>query len=349
MNLAENLTTTAAEHPDAVAMKLDDAELTYAQLDAAAGAGRRTCCRSKGVEAGDRVGIMLPNVPYFAARYYGVLRLGAVVVPMNVLLKKREVGFYLTDPEAKLLFAWHDFAEAAEAGAAGGRRGADPGQAGRVRAAGRRAEPYTRGRRARRRRHRGDPLHLGHHRDAEGRRAHPLEPRPQRRGLLELHRHRPGLGRARGAAAVSLLRPDLRAQRGGPGRGLPDPDPALRPRQGAGDHRPRPGQRVRGRADDVRGDAQPPRARLLRHLVPRALRLGRLGDAGRGDEGLRGGLRRQDPRGLRALGDLAGRLLQPPRPRAQAGLDRHPDRGRGDEGGRRRRQRGRRRASRARS
>ena len=36
---------------------------------------------------------------------------------MNVLLKKREVGFYLTDPEAKLLFAWHDFAEAAEAGA----------------------------------------------------------------------------------------------------------------------------------------------------------------------------------------------------------------------------------------
>ena len=36
---------------------------------------------------------------------------------MNVLLKKREVGFYLNDPEAKLLFAWHDFAEAAEAGA----------------------------------------------------------------------------------------------------------------------------------------------------------------------------------------------------------------------------------------
>ena len=36
---------------------------------------------------------------------------------MNVLLKGREVGFYLKDPEAKLLFAWHDFAEAAQAGA----------------------------------------------------------------------------------------------------------------------------------------------------------------------------------------------------------------------------------------
>ena len=36
---------------------------------------------------------------------------------MNVLLKKREVAFYLEDPGAKLLFAWADFAEAAEAGA----------------------------------------------------------------------------------------------------------------------------------------------------------------------------------------------------------------------------------------
>jgi long-chain acyl-CoA synthetase len=61
---------------------------------------------------------MLPNVPYFPVVYYGVLKLGAVVVPMNVLLKKREVGFYLSDPEAKVLFAWHDFAEAAEQGAA---------------------------------------------------------------------------------------------------------------------------------------------------------------------------------------------------------------------------------------
>ncbi len=116
MNLAENLTRTATEHPDRVAMKLDEIELTYHQLDCAA-ARIANMLESKGVEAGDRVGIMLPNVPYFAACYYGVLRLGGVVVPMNVLLKQREVGFYLTDPGAKLLFAWHDFAEAAEAGA----------------------------------------------------------------------------------------------------------------------------------------------------------------------------------------------------------------------------------------
>src|SRR5206468_9744117 len=74
--------------------------------------------REKGVEPGDRVGIMLPNVPYFPTVYYGVLRAGGVVVPMNVLLKGREVEFYLADPEAKVLFAWHDFSDAAEQGAA---------------------------------------------------------------------------------------------------------------------------------------------------------------------------------------------------------------------------------------
>ena len=54
--------------------------------------------KEKGVEPGDRVGVMLPNVPYFPIVYYGVLRAGGVVVPMNVLLKGREVGFYLEDP-----------------------------------------------------------------------------------------------------------------------------------------------------------------------------------------------------------------------------------------------------------
>ncbi len=116
MNLAENLVRSAQEHGDRVAIKLDDVELTYAQLDAAA-SGVANLLREKGVEAGDRVGVMLPNVPYFPVVYYGVLKLGGVVVPMNVLLKKREVGFYLSDPGAKAVFAWHDFAEAAEAGA----------------------------------------------------------------------------------------------------------------------------------------------------------------------------------------------------------------------------------------
>src|SRR3954447_16521540 len=116
MNLASLLTDTAAEHGDKTALKLDDATVTYAMLDE--GSARvAALLRDKGIEPGDRVGIMLPNVPHFPLVYYGVLRAGGVVVPMNVLLKGREVKFYLEDPGAKLLFAWEGFADAAQQGA----------------------------------------------------------------------------------------------------------------------------------------------------------------------------------------------------------------------------------------
>ncbi len=73
---------------------------------------------------------MLPNVPEFPVAYYGVLRAGGVVVPMNVLLKRREIAFYLEDSGAKLLLAWHGFAEEARAGRRGRGRRADRGRAG---------------------------------------------------------------------------------------------------------------------------------------------------------------------------------------------------------------------------
>jgi long-chain acyl-CoA synthetase len=115
-NLATNLTETAAEHGDRTAFKLDDVELSYSVLEGSS-ARIAALLKSKGIEPGDRVGLMLPNVPYFPAIYYAILRAGAIVVPMNVLLKGREVKFYLEDSGAKFLFAWQDFAEAAEKGA----------------------------------------------------------------------------------------------------------------------------------------------------------------------------------------------------------------------------------------
>lgn len=116
MNLADNLLKTAAAHPDQVAVKLDDVALNYAVLDKAT-AHVAGLLQEKGVQPGDRVGVMLPNVPYFPFVYYGILRAGGVVVPMNVLLKGREVAYYLSDSGAKVVFAWLDFGEAAEAGA----------------------------------------------------------------------------------------------------------------------------------------------------------------------------------------------------------------------------------------
>ncbi len=116
-NLAGILTATAARSPERAALRLDGVEVTYSGLDSRS-AQVAGLLAGMGVRPGDRVGIMLPNVIDFAACYYGVLRAGAVVVPMNVLLKGREVGFFLSDSEARVLLAWHQFAEAAEAGAA---------------------------------------------------------------------------------------------------------------------------------------------------------------------------------------------------------------------------------------
>ncbi|HET8955170.1 MAG TPA: long-chain fatty acid--CoA ligase [Solirubrobacterales bacterium] len=117
LNLASIVTESAARRPDAVAVRLGPLELTYADLDERS-ARLAALLREKGLQQGDRVGVMLPNVIEFPVAYYGVLRAGGVVVPMNVLLKRREIAFYLEDSGAKLLLAWHGFGEEAREGAA---------------------------------------------------------------------------------------------------------------------------------------------------------------------------------------------------------------------------------------
>ena len=117
LNLASIVTETAARLPDSPAVRLGENELSFAALDELSGRVA-TLLREKGLQPGDRVGVMLPNVPQFPISYYGVLRAGGVVVPMNVLLKRREIAFYLEDSGAKLLLAWHGFAAEAEGGAA---------------------------------------------------------------------------------------------------------------------------------------------------------------------------------------------------------------------------------------
>jgi long-chain acyl-CoA synthetase len=115
-NLASLLTDSAARSPERTAIKLDDAELSYAMLDGAS-AHIVGLLEQHGFQPGDRVGVMLPNVPHFPIVYYGILRAGGVVVPMNVLLKEREVAYYLGDSGAKLLFAWSEFGAEARPGA----------------------------------------------------------------------------------------------------------------------------------------------------------------------------------------------------------------------------------------
>src|SRR6476646_2465144 len=117
LTLASIVTESAARTPDAVAVRLGPLQLTYAELDERS-ARLAALLREKGLRQGDRVGVMLPNVLEFPIAYYGVLRAGGIVVPMNVLLKRREIAFYLEDSGARLLLGWHGFAGEARDGAA---------------------------------------------------------------------------------------------------------------------------------------------------------------------------------------------------------------------------------------
>jgi long-chain acyl-CoA synthetase len=114
-NFAQQLPAAASDEPDRPAVKLDDLVLTYGLLDAAS-ARAAGVLRENGVQEGDRVGMQLPNVPYFPVVYFGALRLGAVVVPMNPLLKQNEVAYHLSDSGARVMVGWHQFADAARAG-----------------------------------------------------------------------------------------------------------------------------------------------------------------------------------------------------------------------------------------
>jgi long-chain acyl-CoA synthetase len=115
-NLSLNLSQSAGRYAERPAIRMDDVLLTYAALDDAA-ARAAALLVDRGLRPGDRVGLMLPNVPPFAVLYFGALRAGLVVVPMNPLLKSREVEYYLGNSGAKVLFAWHGFASEAEQGA----------------------------------------------------------------------------------------------------------------------------------------------------------------------------------------------------------------------------------------
>ena len=115
-NLAGILTDAAARVPDRPALRINDSVISYSMLNAMSSkvAG---LLRARGVQRGDRVALMMPNIPPMASVYYGVLRYGTVVVPMNPLLKAREVAHTLRDSGAGLLFAFELMLPEAAAGA----------------------------------------------------------------------------------------------------------------------------------------------------------------------------------------------------------------------------------------
>jgi long-chain acyl-CoA synthetase len=116
-NLATLLTGSASAHGDRIAVRHETTALTYARLDDLS-ARTAALLQARGVRPGDRVAVIMPNVLHFPVAYYGILRAGAVVVPMNPLLKAREIAFTLRDSGARtVLTSPMSAAEAAEAAA----------------------------------------------------------------------------------------------------------------------------------------------------------------------------------------------------------------------------------------
>jgi long-chain acyl-CoA synthetase len=109
-NLSSLLESGAAAHPDRDAIVIGETRLTYASVNALANQVANTLV-ARGIKPGDKVALTSPNTPYFTIVYFGILKAGAAVVPLNVLLKGREVAYHLTDSEAKAFFCFEGSAE----------------------------------------------------------------------------------------------------------------------------------------------------------------------------------------------------------------------------------------------
>ncbi|QZY28856.1 long-chain-fatty-acid--CoA ligase [Nocardioides coralli] len=110
LNLASLLETSAAQHGDRAAVVLGDTRMTYTEVDGAANQVANLLT-SRGIGPGDKVALSCPNLPYFPIVYYGILKAGATVVPLNVLLRGREVAYHLQDSGAKAYFCFEGTAE----------------------------------------------------------------------------------------------------------------------------------------------------------------------------------------------------------------------------------------------
>lgn len=110
LNLSILLEDSARNYPERVAVVLGDQRLTYPQVEAGANQVANMLV-ARGIRPGDKVALSCPNLPYFPVVYYGILKAGGVVVPLNVLLKGREIAYHLKDSEARAYFCFQGTAE----------------------------------------------------------------------------------------------------------------------------------------------------------------------------------------------------------------------------------------------
>ena len=105
LNLSVILEDSARRIPNKEAFIFNESRLTFAQINTSANQVANAL-RNAGIKAGEKVALSCPNLPYFPILYYGILKTGAAVVPLSILLKKDEVAYHLKDSEAKIYFCF---------------------------------------------------------------------------------------------------------------------------------------------------------------------------------------------------------------------------------------------------
>jgi len=105
LNLATLLEDNLRHHPAKTAVIYGSTRLSYAQVNGAANQVANGL-KAAGIQKGDKVALSCLNIPYFPIVYFGILKAGATVVPLNVLLKRREIAYHLKDSDAKAYFCF---------------------------------------------------------------------------------------------------------------------------------------------------------------------------------------------------------------------------------------------------
>src|SRR5688572_17957106 len=110
LNLASIITHHARLAPQKEAIIWANIRMTFGELDKLSNrvAGALV---EMGIGPGDKVALSCPNLPDFPVVYYGIMKAGAVVVPLNVLFKPREVAYHLSDSDAKAVFVFEGTAD----------------------------------------------------------------------------------------------------------------------------------------------------------------------------------------------------------------------------------------------
>jgi long-chain acyl-CoA synthetase len=110
LNLACVLREAAASHPDKPAILYDGGSISYAELDLLSDRFA-VGLRKRGLAPRDAIGLQLPNIPQFVIAYFGILKAGCVVVPLNVLLRAPETAYQLGNSRSKALITWAGIAD----------------------------------------------------------------------------------------------------------------------------------------------------------------------------------------------------------------------------------------------